>query len=438
MIPTARVLFALLAAGSLVVAQEPPAPAPAPAQSVVLDGTPLEDPSAILDPAGTLEIRGGDLAWRVRFPRLDFPTPNAYGFERVGRDNTVFAMVRNDDLWDRVTGQLNVNKWTAEHVDGVLQLPGEDGTTLVEFAVNPELRRIKRPRVVDARDVSGFAMPRDEPVKRDLVFCAVGNTGTGLPGATKVAEQIATLAETGPLDFVLLAGDVFAPNGVSSATDPQWQTKFERLFDPARLGCAFYAALGDCEHKNGLAPFTAYGASSFRWTMPALTYTFEVKSHGKRFLFASLDTTSIMGDISEAITRFSMRRPFFELEDSDADWKIAFGHEPVYSTNTPQNTKGARRMRQIVMQSLMVTGTDLYISGGANVTEIIGPRVGVVHVGVGGGGGPELDGPVRWGDDTMTAFQGGGFAWFRFDGEKLEVSLRDIDGKVRYVHTVHK
>jgi len=78
-------------------------------------------------------------------------------------------------------------------------------------------------------------------------FAAMGDTGKGNTGQKDVASAIARKCAASGCDFVQLLGDNIYDSGVTSVTDPQWQTKFEQPY--ADIDLPFYAALGN--HDNG-------------------------------------------------------------------------------------------------------------------------------------------------------------------------------------------
>jgi hypothetical protein len=62
---------------------------------------------------------------------------------------------------------------------------------------------------------------------RGVRFAAIGDTGKGNTGQKQVADAIARKCAASGCDFVQLLGDNIYDSGVTSVTDPQWQTKFE-------------------------------------------------------------------------------------------------------------------------------------------------------------------------------------------------------------------
>jgi len=67
------------------------------------------------------------------------------------------------------------------------------------------------------------------------------------------------VAQEGRTPFVVLAEDNFHPKSVKSTSDPQWQDKFERLYDTASLqATSFYAVAGNHDHRGNIDAQLAY------------------------------------------------------------------------------------------------------------------------------------------------------------------------------------
>ncbi len=419
--------------------------AQAPAADLVLNGTKLGNVRATLDPSRALQLEGhaGDRrhAFRLRFPRLAFPGVGRHALSALAPQSQVRVQRATGDSYsDLLNGELEIAAFGAERVTGklVFGVPGDETVHQLQFDVAPQLALLEPAVVKGAHEVPGFTPPVDRPASEDLVFCAVGGTGTGLPGARAVANQIAKLAETGPLDFVLLAGDNISPRGVESAADAQWRTKFEDVFDRRRLPMPFYAVCGVDDWMGNETAEVEYGVMSPRWTMPALGYSFDVESHGQTFTFIGLNTAALLGDQAIEESREALRAANKAILASEAGWKIVFGYHGIISNGRAFSNPTLALLEERIGRPLYDAGVDVYISGDGRVLELLGTRNGTLHVTSGAGGGPEMAESVAWRDDTLFAHTGGGFAWFRFDGKSLEISLRGADGEVLYAHRLSK
>src|SRR5579871_4235345 len=89
-----------------------------------------------------------------------------------------------------------------------------------------------------------------------LHFLVVGDTGSGAQQQKEVAEAMARYAakhqKSNPVIFVMMVGDNFYENGVQTVDDPQWQEKFEGIYDTNRLGVPFFVVLGNHDWRMSL------------------------------------------------------------------------------------------------------------------------------------------------------------------------------------------
>lgn len=409
---------------------------------MTLDGEPLSQLSAVLDPLEGLRMSGsrseGRLVVHFRYPYLEFPSAREHDLGRPGKVSVALAEGGESRKLDQ--GQLVIATFTRERVSGRLTWLPQPESKRRELQFNVPVRVERREPAVaqNVPEIGPFPMPSRRPDPKDLVFCAVGDTGTGLPGAERVARSIARIARTGPLDFVLLLGDNFGPKGVESIRDPQWQSKFEQLFDPSKLAVPFYAVLGGADHKSDRVAPRLYGLNNPRWTHPKPSYPFQVDSHGSKFTFIGVDTTFLAGDLVDPDTRIANRVMVHALELLSSDWKIMFGHHPLYSSGRKHDSDLSETLRKACEVWFERFDLDLYISANDHILEILKPKKGVTHIVSGGGGGPEMAHSLTCSEDTVYGYTGGGFTWFRFDGEKIEITIYDADGRVKYVHYLKK
>ena len=391
---------------------------------------------ATVDLAGVLAWNKGDTRFELRFSPFDLPSAGTYAFNDDRQHLPQLWIKTGSELRWIKTGELRIEKFDPGIFEGQLEwsetLDGELRSQALSFEVE-----YATAEVTGAREVGDFPAPRDEPNKEDLVFCAIGSAGTGRPGQHRIAQTLAKLAPTGPLDFVLLLGDSFYPSGVQSMSDELWKSRFESVYDRRKLNLTFYAVSGDRDHEGSLAALEGYSNITMRWTMPRNSYSFEKTSHGKRIAFVAMDTTAVMGSIRNAHNRMSRSVVAQALEASRADWKIVFGHAPMYSHGAVSEAE-LEVLRRPMEHWLEKNGVDLYISGGDRNLQMLQPKKGVLHVISGSGGGPEVAQSVSWEEDTVFAHTGGGLAWFRFDGEAIEISFRDADGAVLFCKRLTK
>jgi hypothetical protein len=192
-------------------------------------------------------------------------------------------------------------------------------------------------------DVQPMPDAPPEPVKR-VRFIVMGDTGKGNADQRNVAVAIRDLCAAKGCDFVLMLGDNIYDAGVSSTTDPQWQSKFEVPYNDINL--PFYVALGNHDYGGKLiidAPGIGnewdrglvevnYTQVSMKWNMPATHYTFTHNHVG----VIVLDTNSIVWD-NKTHGDQAAWMPTALMEVSGKDWVFVAGHHPYRSNGTHGN-----------------------------------------------------------------------------------------------------
>jgi hypothetical protein len=191
-----------------------------------------------------------------------------------------------------------------------------------------------------SNEIPGDGPAAAQPVK----FVAMGDTGKGNADQRRVAVAIRDLCAAKGCDFVLLLGDNIYDAGVTSTTDPQWQSKFEQPYSDIDL--PFYAVLGNHDNGGQLivdAPGIGnefelgkievdYTQVSTKWTMPATHYTFTWGDVG----FIALDTNAILwedttyGDQAAWI-------PTATAAVAGKRWVFTAGHHPYRSNGSHGN-----------------------------------------------------------------------------------------------------
>lgn len=422
-------LFALALA--LAVAQAPAQP------RLTLDGAPLQDPAAIVSPLGFVRVvgrsaAGPGLTFTLHFAKLDWPAPGEHPLE-AGTTHVELAL--DAEAPGKPTpGTLTVERIDVDRVAFTFAWKEEERARTLEAALPARLHL----PVLQARPVPEFKAPEDRSDREDIVFCALGNTGTGLPGQRAVAESIASLAATGPLDLVLMLGNNFLPKGLADLTDPRFVRDFVSVYDKRRLDVPFYATLGPADYLGNAIAQSSRGALDTRWSVPDAVFKFELSCRGKRVEFFGADSEYLADVIGRPATRASLRTLLHGALESTADWKIVFAHDPLISTGSVVQTPREKTLDHRCALQLRDAKVDLLLCAAGGGLRLSVPEDGIPLVVSGGGGGPEMGVEPEIVPGTVFASGGGGFTWFRFDGETLEISFRAADGRVLYKHVLRK
>ncbi|MBK8099011.1 MAG: hypothetical protein IPK26_18040 [Planctomycetes bacterium] len=405
-------------------------PAPAPEPACVVGGVSWTDARAVFDPFGSLRISGTDRDGArelvFTFPEIEPPPP---GERQIGGESPL--QLRCNGAVATGTAKIAAISATAVQMQGELRI-GDAAAVPFSIALACTL--------APAGIAGAPALPRpgadavaSKPVNEDLVFCALGNTGTGSDVQRRIGQAIARLAPTGPLDFVLLLGDNFLPRGVAKTSDVAWRRCFEEPYPDLQLPMAFHAVLGDRDHLGDIVAQNEYGRGNVRWDLPHFAYSFTHKAHGAEFLFVGIDTTKYSGSVREPPMRYVSRTMGAKIEASKAPFKIVFGHHSMHGGGPEgRATPAAAALRERTEVPFAKNGVTLYLAGGDHHLELLQPEGRPLEVISGTGGG--LVRSATWSADTRFAAATPGFTWFRWDGKTLEISFRDADGNVLHVH----
>lgn len=279
-------------------------------------------------------------------------------------------------------------------------------------------------------------------------FIVFGDGGTGEAGQKKVAAVVADVCAQRGCQFALYLGDNIYDDGVTSATDMQFVTKFEEPY--AALDFPFYVALGNHDYGSGgsnifpedsrSAAQVEYTAHSDKWYMPH--YYYSVRRGPVEFFV--LDTNAIVLD------RF--RRPAEQkawlhdaMAKSDAPWKIVMGHHPYISNGKHGNAGNyndiplirlGQALKEIIDEEVCGKA-QIYFAGHDHHREWLEPTCGTAFI-VSGAAAKLREATARraasrWVDDKKL-----GFLWAEIAGDTFTGVFYDEDGHINYEDTVSR
>jgi 3',5'-cyclic AMP phosphodiesterase CpdA len=219
------------------------------------------------------------------------------------------------------------------------------------------------PVVVEAP--KGDAAPIALPNKPDsLKFTVLGDFGTAEKPEYELAAQMAKFCEGFKVDLVLTVGD-----NLYGAERPQdFKRKFEDPYKPMLdAGIKFYASLGnhDARAQRYYKPFNMDGE---------LYYSLKAPKESVRFFI--LDSTYPVLEQIDWLEK--------ELKGSNADWKIAVFHHPLYSSGGRHGSD--IKLRQIIEPLFIKYNVSVALTGHDHFYERIKPQHGIAHFVVGSGG----------------------------------------------------
>ncbi|MGH8455810.1 MAG: metallophosphoesterase [Stenotrophobium sp.] len=300
---------------------------------------------------------------------------------------------------------------------------------------------------------NGLSGPPKPPSPPQVVrFLAFGDAGSGSVRQAAVGHAMAQVCAARGCDFALELGDNFYPAGVTSTSDPQFQSAFERPY--AELNFPIYAVLGN--HDNGTVGGEGNNNArgnievtyrSARWRMPARRYSFMAGGDGPQVFaeFFALDSSPLTARVSDHSPDWAPG-PYAEREldwlrdamhNSKAQWKIAFAHHPYvsnglhgnagnYDADLPANSPTARGTlwKDLLDKTICEQKADLYLAGHNHDLEWLKPvpACGPTQFIVSGAGSPDEE--RRLGDRVRNAVywqadRAAGFFWIELKGKQL-------------------
>jgi tartrate-resistant acid phosphatase type 5 len=221
-----------------------------------------------------------------------------------------------------------------------------------------------------------------------LEVMVYGDAGRGNDNQWNTAQEMEEYAAdtAGDIPFIINLGDSFYNDGVTSLTDPMWQSHFETIYDPEILNMPFYSVLGNHDYKGNIEAQLNYTSpNNDRWQMPNRYYTIrKTLPDGTDIDFFFLDTERIFyGDAEQLIW---LKK---NLEDSNARWIIVAGHKPLFN-NGEHGPYPALITR---LKPLFDNKVDIYICGHEHNMQILKPVNEVYYI---------INGAASKTDDTQV------------------------------------
>ncbi len=169
---------------------------------------------------------------------------------------------------------------------------------------------------VEARELTAIpantlALPNEN---RSIKFAVIGDSGRGSAEQHQIAAQMVAYRQRFDYRFVLMAGDNIYEG---PATPDDYRLKFE---EPYKLlldaGVRFFAVLGNHDDPNQVnyKPFNMDGDRYYTFTPPVDLIT----RLDTRVRFFAIDSTNLDSEQVRWLNR--------EIEESDAEWKVALLH----------------------------------------------------------------------------------------------------------------
>jgi tartrate-resistant acid phosphatase type 5 len=275
--------------------------------------------------------------------------------------------------------------------------------------------------------------------KKALNFFVISDWGwSGGKDQQLVADGMTKQSELIDPQFIVSCGDNFQVAGVASTQDPLWTNNFENVYKNIALQIDWYPVLGNHDYKGNTQAEIDYSKISRRWHMSDHYYSFVRKindSISAKFIF--LDTPPLVEeyhkkggypDVEKQDTAQQMKWLANELASKE-QWKLVFGHHPVYSASkTHGNTK---EMIQRVKPLLEKYNAQFYFCGHDHDFQHLrekGKKVDYIVTGT--GGEPR---PSSMNELSLFSNSTPGFSEVTFHADSIRVVFMGANGLSQYI-----
>jgi len=268
-----------------------------------------------------------------------------------------------------------------------------------------------------------------------LSFVVLGDWGwNGQGNQREIAARIDAMSKELDPEFFVSVGDNFQVSGVRSTQDPLWKRSYEDIYTAVVFEKDWYVVLGNHDYRGNTQAQIDYTKISRRWNMPSRYYVVnQTTESGISVDLFFIDTSPLQRkywtetgkypDVSKQDTTAQLRWLDSALAASKAQWKLVFGHHPVYS--------GGRHARDLLDQPTRFGtrfekgGVNAYFSGHDHHLEHIRQPGGKVDYFIAGAHNIR---PVTPTPASLFAKSVPGFMSVKVRKDSLIVTSTDVDG----------
>lgn len=200
-------------------------------------------------------------------------------------------------------------------------------------------------------------------VEKSTKFAVIGDSGSGSGRQYQLAAQLAAAHKLFPFTFVLMLGD----NIYGRERPKDFETKFSIPYKAVLdAGVSFHAALGNHDEPNVQIHFKPFNMG------------------GRRFYSFRKDDIEFFVVDSTYMSTEQVRWLEQALAESDAPWKIAYMHHPIYSSGARHGS--AVELRTFIEPLLVKHGVSVVLAGHEHFYERLKPQQGIAYFTAGSAG----------------------------------------------------
>lgn len=208
-----------------------------------------------------------------------------------------------------------------------------------------------------------------EPLNTNIHLMVIGDSGAGTTAQQKIANLLVKTQQRTGAKTLLHLGDLIYPRGDFTQTGNRLYKKYYQPLVDA--GVTLKPVLGNHDVLDGYNP----KALEF-YNIPNRYYQFTLQQNGLSIDCFAIDT-NIFHDTKQQTWLDNA------LKQSQADWKVVYGHHPVFSSGMHGNNKTLLAHLKPLLKKYQV---DLYLAGHEHDYERFSPIDGTLHIVSGGGG----------------------------------------------------
>lgn len=254
-------------------------------------------------------------------------------------------------------------------------------------------------------------LPDDPSSKNVVKVLAFGDSGTGEAKQFSVGRSMKRVCDKEGCDLAIMLGDNFYANGVGHVDDQQFIDKFEKPYE--HLNFNFYSSLGNHDDRGDTQAQVEYTEKSQKWKMFSKYYSFRKGN----VLFVAIDSNDFDRRQEEWVKT--------TLQNSDAKWKVVYGHHPIYSYGLHGNT--GHLIDHLL--PIMCEYGSLYVAGHDHNLQVLQAPCGMPTI-ISGAAAKLRS--ASYGSKSLFAASAYGYARIEFGEDSYKVIMYKEDDSVLY------
>ena len=283
-----------------------------------------------------------------------------------------------------------------------------------------------------------------------LEFYILGDMGSGETSQYLVSSAIEKHIKNNKT-FVCGLGDNIYEDGCTSINDKQFITKFEIPYSNISDKIKFYMCIGNhdygeelCGKGNSIYQIK-YGRRSEKqgkkWYMPNNYYTFRKKDKDVTIDFFVLDTNTF--NLTKKEMKKQRKEISQKINQSNADWKIVYGHHPWRSIAGHGNAD--QELEHFFTELYIDSPFDLYMCGHDHNKQLITMEImnNTLPLIVCGTGGKVYDDKINLScldkNSSLEFFSNNlGYGYIKAFQKKLEVTFLNEENIEEFNFSINK